>query len=468
MCSLLKAFEPVECAQQRASECNRPVILEKERIMLWCICCDSHGKLLGAHQRIRDLHDFIKEKEILRDKRSVYAFLGSSEEAGIERMAMNDGHHIRPGKIDCTMHPRLDAQLPVRSEILPGWHIHLGDIIGRKLVPGEDVYSSIEYLFQAPALTAEKVAEIARGILANELIETVKVLSRAEVEKNGMPLNKPVVNGIGGGEVRLIDLEVSDDELMEISRKGTLALSLEEMKSIQNYFRNAKDRAKFGLDKPTDVELEILAQTWSEHCKHKIFSAEVEYLDRTTGKKETFTSLYKTFIQKGTKEIAKKVDWLVSVFTDNAGVIKFNDKLDLVFKVETHNSPSALDPYGGAMTGILTRSEETVSALKTTYQIEERDPLGLFVVWLGSDFEKNRDITARILDEVSGHADGFDSVVTSFGEHFHFSMLVCYIGKPLVYCGTLGTLPKKVGKVDGWTKTIKPGALRLDGLQRHL
>lgn len=81
----------------------------------------------------------------------------------------------------------------------------------------------------------------------------------------------------------------------------------------------------------------------------------------------------------------------------------------------------------GAMTGILTRSEETVSALKTTYQIEERDPLGLFVVWLGSDFEKNRDITARILDEVSGHADGFDSVVTSFGEHFHFSMLVYHM-----------------------------------------
>src|SRR5699024_10213351 len=81
----------------------------------------------------------------------------------------------------------------------------------------------------------------------------------------------------------------------------------------------------------------------------------------------------------------------------------------------------------GAMTGILTRSEETVSALKTTYQIEERDPLGLFVVWLGSDFEKNRDITARSLDEVSGHADGFDSVVTSFGEHFHFSMLVYHM-----------------------------------------
>ena len=336
----------------------------------------------------------------------------------------------------------------------------VGDIIGRKLLPGEDVYSSIEYLFQAPGLTAEKIAGIARGILANELIETVKVLSRAEVEKNGMPLNKPVVNGIGGGEVRLIDLEVSDDELMEISRKGTLALSLEEMKSIQNYFRNAKDRAKFGLDKPTDVELEILAQTWSEHCKHKIFSAEVEYLDRTTGKKETFTSLYKTFIQKGTKEIAKKVDWLVSVFTDNAGVIKFNDKLDLVFKVETHNSPSALDPYGGAMTGIVGVN---------------RDPLGtgqgadlLINVWgycLGSPFTDPKDVPEgllhprRLRDGVhKGVIDGGNQSGIPYGigwERFDER----YIGKPLVYCGTLGTLPKKVGKVDGWTKTIKPGDL---------
>ena len=81
----------------------------------------------------------------------------------------------------------------------------------------------------------------------------------------------------------------------------------------------------------------------------------------------------------------------------------------------------------GAMTGILTRSEETVEALKKNYQIGEKEPLGLFVVWLGSGYEKNRDITARILNEVSGHAEGFDSVVTSFGEHFHFSMLVYHM-----------------------------------------
>ena len=336
----------------------------------------------------------------------------------------------------------------------------VGDIIGRKLSRSEDVYSSVEYMFTAKNLSREQVETVAHGVLANQLIESVKVLSREEVAKNGMPLNKPVVNGIGGGEVDLVDLEVSDEKLMDISRSRTLALTLEEMKSIQNYFRTAKDRAQYGLDKPTDVELEVLAQTWSEHCKHKIFSAEVDYTDKTTGEHDRYVSLYKTFVQKGTKEIAKKVDWLVSVFTDNAGVIKFNDKLDLVYKVETHNSPSALDPYGGAMTGIVGVN---------------RDPLGtgqgadlLVNVWgycLGSPFTDPKDVPEgllhprRLRDGVhKGVIDGGNQSGIPYGigwERFDER----YIGKPLVYCGTLGTLPKTVGKVPGSTKTIKPGDL---------
>ncbi len=336
----------------------------------------------------------------------------------------------------------------------------VGDILGRRLQAPEAVFSSIEYLFSGKELTREKVTEIARGILANELIESVKVLSREEVAASGMPINKPVVSGVGGGEVRVVNLNVTDEKLLEISRKGTLALTLEEMKSIQNYFLTAKGREQYGLsNEPTDVELEILAQTWSEHCKHKIFAADVHYTD-DKGNEYTFHSLYKTFIQKGTKEIAKKVDWLVSVFTDNAGVIRFNDKMDLVFKVETHNSPSALDPYGGAMTGIVGVN---------------RDPLGtgqgadlLVNVWgycLGSPFTVSTDVPEgllhprRLRDGVhKGVIDGGNQSGIPYGngwERFDSR----YIGKPLVYCGTLGTLPRKVGKVDGWTKTIEPGDL---------
>lgn len=337
-------------------------------------------------------------------------------------------------------------------------HEAIGDIIGRKLRKDEQVFSSVEYLVKAPGMTREDMEKIGTGLLANVLIETVNVFSRAEVKAAPIPLNKPVIEGVRSGVVRKFNLNVSDEELMEISRKGTLALSLEEMKSIQNYFRNAKGREACGLDgNPTDVEMEVLAQTWSEHCKHKIFAAEVEY-DDGTGNVRTIRNLYKSYIKKSTKEIGEKVDWLVSVFTDNAGVIRFNDRFDLVYKAETHNSPSALDPYGGAMTGIVGVN---------------RDPMGtgqganlLINVWgycLGSPFTDPADVPEgllhprRLRDGIhKGVIDGGNQSGIPYGvgwEYFDDR----YIGKPLVYCGTVGTLPRKIGDRNGWEKSIKPG-----------
>ena len=100
------------------------------------------------------------------------------------------------------------------------------------------------------------------------------------------------------------------------------------------------------------MELEALAQTWSEHCKHKIFNAHINYTDEQ-GHIQAIDSLFKTFIARATEEIGQRVDWLVSVFHDNAGVIRLNEDWNLSMKVETHNTPSALDPYGGALTGIV-------------------------------------------------------------------------------------------------------------------
>jgi phosphoribosylformylglycinamidine synthase len=112
-------------------------------------------------------------------------------------------------------------------------------------------------------------------------------------------------------------------------------------------------RGAMGLPpEPTDVELECIAQTWSEHCFHKIFRAGVRYTDEH-GREAYIDGLFDTFIRGATRTIARERDWLVSVFKDNAGVIRFNEDLHVAFKVETHNSPSALDPYGGAMTGIV-------------------------------------------------------------------------------------------------------------------
>ena len=336
------------------------------------------------------------------------------------------------------------------------------DILGRKLRDDEYVFSSTEYLISG-AISRADAETVGSKLLANELIQSVLVLDGKESEK--VPDNLPYVNSAAKAEVRKYDLEVSDHDLMELSRKGILALSLEEMKSIQRYFRTASGREEFGLDAdPTDVEMEVLAQTWSEHCKHKIFSAEIEYENLETGEKRVIDSCYKTFIKNSTKEIAGKVDWLVSVFKDNAGVIDFNDKCDLAYKVETHNSPSALDPYGGAMTGIVGVN---------------RDPMGtgqgaelLINVWgycLGSPFTADKDVPEgllhprRLRDGVhKGVIDGGNQSGIPYGNGWEY-FDERYIGKPLVYCGTVGKLPKTVNGVPGSSKRIEPGDLIVMG-----
>ena len=137
-------------------------------------------------------------------------------------------------------------------------------------------------------------------------------------------------------------LNADDAELMRISREGTLSLNLNEMKAIQTHF------GALGRN-PTDVEIETIAQTWSEHCVHKTFKSIIRYSE--DGKApEQIDGLFPTYIQRATEEIAKP--WCVSVFSDNAGIIEFDETFNLVFKVETHNHPSAIEPYGGAGTGI--------------------------------------------------------------------------------------------------------------------
>jgi len=131
-------------------------------------------------------------------------------------------------------------------------------------------------------------------------------------------------------------LKANDEKLIEISEKHMLSLSLSEMKAIQKYF-NKKGR------NPTDVELNTIAQTWSEHCYHKTFKGIIIF----NGKK--INGLLKSYIMKATKKLNKP--WCVSVFSDNAGIVKFDEKYSIAFKVETHNHPTALDPYGGAGTG---------------------------------------------------------------------------------------------------------------------
>ena len=160
----------------------------------------------------------------------------------------------------------------------------------------------------------------------------------------------PTRDPLSVGTIRAADVPISDmndEQLLEVSRKGLLSLNLEEMRAIQQHYRGQ------GRE-PTDVELETLAQTWSEHCSHKTFKATIHYREQDSHgavlKEETIAGLLKQYIMRATEQVEQL--WVVSAFSDNAGIIRFTEAQDIAFKVETHNHPSAIEPFGGANTGV--------------------------------------------------------------------------------------------------------------------
>src|SRR6185436_3929265 len=180
---------------------------------------------------------------------------------------------------------------------------------------------------------------LTQKLLANDSIEQVVVgpLKMERVHLGAPYRFQPVTVPIRG---------LSDELLLALSKERTLSLTLVELKTIQHHFR---DLAR----EPTDIELETIAQTWSEHCSHKTLTGRVTYTDENGVRQ--FNNLLKETIFAATQEIRKRLgqdDWCVSVFRDNAGVVKFDDQHNVAFKVETHNRPSAIEPYGGANTGL--------------------------------------------------------------------------------------------------------------------
>jgi len=183
--------------------------------------------------------------------------------------------------------------------------------------------------------TEAELEHIGRAILANETIENLAI------DSEGLSFGKPSTHGVRGSkDVPL--LSASDTELESISTDGVLSLSLLEMRAIQKHY------ADLGRE-PTACELETLAQTWSEHCKHKTFAGRVHFTG-ADGKVEEFDNLLKETVAAATHELGRP--FCVSVFVDNAGIVTFEGDMDVCIKVETHNHPSAIDPYGGAGTGI--------------------------------------------------------------------------------------------------------------------
>ena len=338
-------------------------------------------------------------------------------------------------------------------------------LTGRPFSPGEGVYHAVQYLISG-TISREETERIATELLCNTLIQRYTILSASDYAGNrGFAAVAPKVLAETKAEVREIDLEVADEELMRISKEGVLALTLEEMQIIQAHYRDPAvqaARAEVNLGtKPTDVELECLAQTWSEHCKHKIFAGTVQYEDET-GAKQEIKSLFKSFIQRTTKDVREKLgkqDFCLSVFKDNAGVIKFNEQHSLVFKVETHNSPSALDPYGGALTGIVGVNRDPFGTGQGAKLIFNTDVFCFADPFYTKPLPKRLLHPRRIFEGVvegvehGGNKSGIPTVNGSivFDERF--------CGKPLVFCGTAGLMPAEVNGIPGHEKSINPGDL---------
>ncbi|MBL8862364.1 MAG: phosphoribosylformylglycinamidine synthase subunit PurL [Planctomycetes bacterium] len=284
----------------------------------------------------------------------------------------------------------------------------------------------------APIARETLLAAAKRG-LANEIIEDVLVDD--ESLHFGPPPPSP------RHQLVRVPLREADDARLEaISRDGHLSLSPAEMRAIQAHYRSI-------AREPTACELETIAQTWSEHCKHKTFTGIVDF------EGEVIDNLLKRTIKAATLELDRP--WCVSVFHDNAGIVEFDDGFDLAIKVETHNHPSALDPYGGAGTGVGGVVRDILGVGLGARPIANTDAFFVGPLDLPeSQVPKGCMHPARILTGVVagvrdyGNRMGIPTVSGGVWSH------PGYLANPLVFAGTVGLLPRWAA-----TKSVEPGDL---------
>jgi phosphoribosylformylglycinamidine synthase len=294
----------------------------------------------------------------------------------------------------------------------------------------ENVRTIRTYRVKGPA---DALPRLIQRVLANDAVEQAVV--------GALPFER-----LGQGQpyhFRRVDVPIrgmDDAALAHLSKSGQLYLSLAEMRAIRDHFEG------LGRD-PTDCELETLAQTWSEHCSHKTLRGRVEFQG------QVIDNLLKETIFKATRDLDP--DWLVSVFADNAGVVRFDESFDVCFKVETHNHPSAIDPYGGANTGL---------------GGVIRDPLG---TGLGAKPVCNTDVFCVAPPDLPVESlptgvlhpkrvlKGVVAGVRDYGNRMGIptvnGALVVdpdFLANPLVFCGTVGVIPRGMTE-----KKVEPGDL---------
>jgi phosphoribosylformylglycinamidine synthase len=329
--------------------------------------------------------------------------------------------------------------------------------------PGEDGEGTVVHVLPKPGVT-DPEAESARAILrdlgfAVENVRTIRTY-RLEGPEDAVPrlISRVLANDaveqavvgplpfdrLGQGhpyQFRRIDVPIrgmDDAALVDLSRSGQLSLTLAEMQAIRRHF------AEVGRD-PTDCELETLAQTWSEHCSHKTLKGRIEF------EGEVVDNLLKRTIFQATQDLA--LDWLVSVFEDNAGVVRFDEEHDVCFKVETHNHPSAIDPYGGANTGLGGVIRDVLGTGLAARPIANTDvfcvappdtPPAALPPGVLHPARVLKGVVAGVRDY--GNRMGIPTVNGAL------AVDPGYLANPLVFCGTVGVIPRGMS-----SKRVEPG-----------
>ncbi len=276
--------------------------------------------------------------------------------------------------------------------------------------------------FDSSVSVRESVTEsVVKSLLANNVIQhwiigEITPSFPEEIESSGTVETIPIRS-------------LTTDELLALSKERRAALDLPEMQAVQNYFlKEQRD--------PTDVEFETIAQTWSEHCVHKTFKARVTI---DNGQQTVVDSLIKTYLKSATDEI--NAPWVISAFVDNAGIIDFDDEFEISFKAETHNHPSAVEPFGGANTGVggVIRDVIGVSAKPiANTDVLCFGPQNLDPSLLPEGVLHPRRIQSGVVAGVQDYGNKI-GIPTVNGAILYDEG---YTANPLVFCGCVGIAPK--------------------------
>lgn len=333
---------------------------------------------------------------------------------------------LRPGVTD-----REGAEL-VRAARELGFDVRAASVARRLVITG--------------ALDPTALAALAAGVLHNEVVErwAEGLLEPAFTDPEAK----------APGVDRLAVCGADDDELVALSRSRRLGLSGAEMQAVAAHFRS------LGRE-PTDAELETIAQTWSEHCSHKTFRARITFDEPTV---EPVDGLLATYLRAATDRIA--APWVRSAFVDNAGIVAFDDTHDLAIKAETHNHPSALEPFGGANTGVggVVRDILGVSAKPVAItDILCFGPLDLDPAEVPDGVLHPRRIRSGVVAGVGDYGNKI-GVPTVAGAIVHD---VTYTTTPLVFAGCVGLLPHNSHRTEpqvGDAVVVLGGAVGRDGV----